>query len=141
MYSENWFNYPKDTPFTVTLGNRVGYAIASAISTLRVLFAATKGTRGGISGQLVVIDSSQQVEIDQLLCSNLDIMRSEDPIRQLHLRVTINKEDFDRICPLYLATKMEEWKKDPKSLITLAAIVGFGQPSVATVQGGTVSPR
>jgi hypothetical protein len=140
-FGQKWSDYKKDEPFKATVGNRNGYAIAFEVGSLRVLFAATMGPKGGITGALVVMDTSQQIEIDRLLCSDFAIMRSENPIVQLDIAVHIDKQDFNQAAPEFLADTMCKWKKNPTLVTTMADLIGFGQPSVETVTGGTVSPR
>ena len=139
-FEEKWPGYPKDIVFPGRVGNAHGYLIAFEVSPYRVLFGAMQGSRGGITGILVVVNPTQPVEIDRLLCSDATIRR-EEPISHLDLLVHYNKQDFNEVCPEYLIDTMREWKDAPGLVATMADIVGFGQPSVLTLAGGAVSPR
>lgn len=140
-FEENWPAYKKDQPFRAHAGNRSGYAIAFEVGVLHVVFAALQGPKGGITGALLVVDTSKSVVIDKLLCGNCDIMRTQQPISQLYIEVHCDGHDFHEAAPPYLLNIMQEWKLNPALITTVADLVGFGNTSVPTFSGGAVSPR
>jgi hypothetical protein len=125
----------------VQLGKREGYAIAFQVGMVQVLFAVFQGQRGGLSGLLTVVDLSQQIEINKLICCNDNLLPSEQPIEGLYYGIRFSKKTFHDAGPRYLIQKMDEWKNNPALLMSIANYVGFGEHSVHTLAGGAVSPR
>lgn len=123
--NELWPKYPKDEIFPVNLGNRTGYALASEIDNLQVTYGYTIGPRGGVKKFLVVIDPSQSITIDQIICFNCSI--------------SAHGEEYPDSAPILFTIK--RWKENPELLRIEANIAGFGNTSVPAISGGRVSPR
>lgn len=138
--AKQWPEYKKEVPFSAKVGTRSGYAIAFEVGILQVLFTCLKGRRGGMSGGLIVVDTAQPIEVDKLLCSNLNLFRTDQPIQSFWTMTIQNPSfDFDEACPQFLIKKMTEWKANPELIRTMAIITGFGVCSVVTVSGGAPS--
>ena len=125
-----WPTYRKDEIFEAEIGRRKGYAVATEVDQLQVLFGTMKGPRGGITDFLIVIDHSQKVEVDKVVCCNWSI---DDQ------RVFL--EDFDSRAQDRVLRTLEGWKANPQVLRTRADVVGFGKTSIPALSGGTCSSK
>jgi hypothetical protein len=131
---EKWPLYKKNEVFPAHRSNREGYAIAFEVGTLRILLGILRGKRGGASGEIVVVDTSQKIEVDKLLCVGCQSLHGffMDRIRGHYA-------DFDQYCPQLLVEMMKRLTDDSELIKTLATEIGFTESSVVTVSGGIPS--
>ncbi|HEY4498954.1 MAG TPA: hypothetical protein VJH94_02720 [Candidatus Paceibacterota bacterium] len=136
-FGRNWPNYPKDSVFAVNIGTKQGYAIAFETHPLRVLLGAVKGPKGGLYGILIVVDPTQKILIDQLLCSSTQIGTSETlDMLSLWLELKPYAANFDEKCPNHLLRTSQKMKDNPESVRTTADIIGSEPCPVITTKAG-----
>jgi hypothetical protein len=140
-FNMQWPKYPKDEIYNATIGKRIGYAIAFETDRLQILISIMKGSRGGITGLLIITDPSQMVEVDRLICCDCSISGGSWINETVDVEVHISKEDFDTIVPKLIFETMQSWKDSPELARARATIVSFGRTSVVALSGGSVSPR
>lgn len=138
-FISNWTGYAKDEVFSVSSGNRSGHTIAFQTDSLKILMGILRGSKGGIYGFLMIVDPTQQIEVDKLVCCDSSIRGGLGSV--VDIEVNREKKDFDDVARKWLINTMTEWKHDPALARTEADVIGFGKTSVFAFSGGSVTPR
>lgn len=120
-----WSKCQKNTPCEIVCNSRKGYAIAFEAEKLQVLLGVLRGPKGGVSGVFYVVDPTQSVRVEQLLCAH-----NSSPDGQFVDLIRQHINEFNEYCPTFLVKMMEEFKVKPVMIRTLAAQIGCGNVSV-----------
>lgn len=141
LFNKSWAECTKDKVYHTTIGNRTGYAVAFETSSLQVLLGIVKGPKGGITSFLIIVDPSQPIEVDKLICCDCSIGSGAWIGLSVHVDVNMQKKDFNDVAPKLIIETMNDWRHNPNHARAMADIIGFGQTSVHAFSGGQVSPR
>ena len=140
-FGKRWPKYTKDEIFSATVGKRNGHAIAFETGGLQVLLSILKGPKGGITSLLIIVDPSQPIEVDKLICCDYSIRSSVWISLRAYVEVHIEKKGFDNVASKLILATMRDWKINPDLARAEADIIGFGETSIPAFSGGLVSPR
>jgi hypothetical protein len=140
-FNTSWQNHPKNRIFTAKIDSRDGYAAAFETGDLQVLLGIFKGPKGGITSLLMIVDPSQLIEVDRLVCCNCSIGSTRWISSMAHHEVNRENGDFSDVASRLILYTMTEWKNNPELARSEADMIGFGKTSISAFSGGSVSPR